>query len=78
VNPLMCEKPLSIANESVSRSQHARFARGTNATRNFSFLVERWILARRRHQRCFGLVELSELLMRSMVELVRRPMGVEP
>src|SRR5207249_10519082 len=40
-----------MANESVSVSQHARFARGTKASQNFRFLAERWTLARLRHQR---------------------------
>jgi len=53
------EKPPSIANESVSISQHARFARGTKASQNFRFLAGRWTLARLRHQRLFSLVELS-------------------
>ena len=53
-----------MANESVSISQHARFARGTNATQNFRFLAERWTLARLRHQRVFSLVELSAAIRR--------------
>src|SRR5881392_3100498 len=63
-----------MANESVSISQHARFARGTNATQNFRFLAERWTLARLRHQRVFSLVELSAAIRPFAIgALCRRP-----
>ena len=63
-----------MANESVSISQHARFARGTKATQNFRFLAERWTLARLRHQRVFSLVELSAAIRPFAIgALCRRP-----